>query len=460
MHPLVKIYTMIHSATTRPRFKACDRCYELKERCERLLDVDACKRCARLQERCSTTRPTRPAGRRRRSQAHRAITLPQDGASSWLTQTLDLSVDERDQLALLLSKPEALNTFVIAPKFQELERHSLGRLLPAAFPVLKDAYLALASLLHPMHSTSSDASVGLRWASSALATLRNLHVSTPEEADVCLTLATVLALFVYGAVGQGVSDICDSCLINCRLFIGKEALNLNTGNHLALLVLLDTMESVVHRRRPTLRIMVDDPRAIDRFLGLSLSLLPSYYDLCAISHSLAETDDEIIMRQMHWQLDGVLTTIKDWQPTPPACFLDDLSSSEAMSLLSQARVYRLGALLLAHRLRYPFGEKDCEADIWSREIMGDLALARQLTKTPTRLITLPFALAAVETRDPILRTKVLEDVDQYVDQFSPVVQNATKSFLIRVWLERDSRKIGSWLESIHKPCVVLNSIIS
>jgi hypothetical protein len=49
-------------------------------------------------------------------------------------------------------------------------------------------------------------------------------------------------------------------------------------------------------------------------------------------------------------------------------------------------------------------------------------------------------------------------VDEYVDQFMPVVQKVTKVFLSRVWHERDTQTTSSWFDSVHKPCVILDSV--
>lgn len=73
-------------------------------------------------------------------------------------------------------------------------------------------------------------------------------------------------------------------------------------------------------------------------------------------------------------------------------------------------------------------------------------------------MTLPFIAAAIEIQDLDERDNVIQKVDLYVDHFAPAVQKATKTFLSRVWHERDMHTHCSWFDSIHKPCAVLESI--
>lgn len=88
----------------------------------------------------------------------------------------------------------------------------------------------------------------------------------------------------------------------------------------------------------------------------------------------------------------------------------------------------------------------------------ELELARRITKQPTRCVTIPFIVAAVEIRDPVARTNVYHNVDKFVDHFTPVVQQAAKKFLCQIWQERDSRGNFCWYDEISKPCVVWHTV--
>jgi hypothetical protein len=147
-----------------------------------------------------------------------------------------------------------------------------------------------------------------------------------------------------------------------------------------------------------------------------------------------------------------------WQPSQPEDLIQKFEAADVIHLLAQARVYRLAALLTSHRLRYVFGLEDGQAELLSKEIMMELELARRTTKRSIRCVTLPFIIAAVEIRGSTARMKTLQDVDEYVDHFTPAVQRATKTFLSRVWHERDVKPTYSWFDSAYKPCVILDSV--
>jgi hypothetical protein len=223
------------------------------------------------------------------------------------------------------------------------------------------------------------------------------------------------------------------------------------------LVLLETMDCLVYRRKPTRRIQIP-AFVVDCRLGLCLPLLPYYHDLCVISNALLNTIDVSILARFQKQLAGIHDVMESWQPSHSDQLIQQFDSAAIVNLLAQAKVYRLGALLLSHRLRFPFGREDVQAEIWSKEAMMELETAKNVTKQSLRFVTLPFIVAAVEVRDESLRLKTLQRVDDYVDHYAPFLRKATKTFLSKVWHERDLNLTTRWFDSIHKPCPVLNSI--
>lgn len=449
---------------------ACDRCHQLKERCERSSTTGSCDRCERLGQECLAVRPVRPIGRRAKYRGLSAQKIPtlskrrtqsMDSGCSWIPNAHNLNLDEKELILSLLGDSKILEYPIVSQRFLKAEQKSLKSPLPTAWPVLKDAYLAYARVLRslqPVDATVADDASKLRYATSAMAALRSLSISNAKDAELCLTLGFALALSVYGFIGVGVSNICHYCLSVTRPFIEAATVGLEMEPRISVLVLLETMECIVYRRTPTLKLHPRAPGVVDRHLGLCLSLLPYYYDICSISHSLANHTSTKRTGLLHQQLEEIQAHVERWQPSHPGGFLRDFSTSEAVQLLAQARVYRLAALLMIHRLQNTFGRKDEQADIWSREVMMELELARRISDHPVRFVALPFIIAAVEIRGITEREKVLLNVNYYVDQLTPVVQQATKTFLRRVWNERDVVVNCSWLDSIHKPCVVLDTI--
>jgi hypothetical protein len=439
---------------------ACDRCYELKERCVRGVAA-ACTRCQRLDFVCSTNRPVRPTGRRPRlskseSSADMGISLRQKLHD-------ELSPKERDLMTFLLDRPESLEYLVVASSFQIAQQRSLTASLSSSFPLLKDAYLACADALFSLHTGRSTNEIkfsSLGHASSAMRILRSLSVTTTQDAALCLSIGAALSLYVYSAVGDGIAHISHYCISASSPYMETGSVDEAMDSNYSFLVLLQIMECLVHRREPTRISLSRLSERVDRHLGLCLPLLPLYHDLCAASYTLANDGNTNCLARVHQKLDQIEAAVGNWVPSCLPQIGEHFSSVEMVDLLAQARVYRLAALLVSHRLRHVFGSEDDKADLLSKEIMMELRLAKTMTKEPLRCVTLPFIIAAIEVRDTDTRLKTLCAVDDYVDKFAPVIQKATKMFLTRVWHEREAKMISCWFDSVHKPCVVLDAIDS
>lgn len=461
----------ITSVTRNPKLRtACDRCYKLKERCVRTTTSAHCARCERLGLTCLTVRPVRPVGRRthhgkdsvsRMTSGKRKKPEQYPASNDACLDALpDLQPKEKELLLFLLSQLESLDYFAVCSSFQAEQQHSLATQLLAALPLLKDAYLAYAITIKQLQSgsvTDLDKTTCLGYISKAMGALRSLPVLRSQDTVLCNTLGSVLAFSIYSAIGVGVPEICSYCLGTTNPFVGTEMSDVHNDPWQSFLVLLETMDCLVYRRKPTRRIQIP-AFVIDRRLGLCLPLLPYYHDLCVISNSLLNTTDVSILARLQTQLDGIHAAVESWQPSHSDQLVEQFDSVDIVNLLAQAKVYRLGALLVGHRLRFPFGCEDVQAEIWSKEAMMEFEMAKRVTKRPLRFVTLPFIVAAVEVRDDSLRFKTLQRVDDYVDHYAPFMQKATKKFLSRVWHERDLDLTSRWFDSIHKPCPVMDSI--
>jgi len=456
------------SVTRNPKLRtACDRCYKLKERCERATTSAHCARCERLGLACLAVRPVRPVGRRTnhekafvsrmKSAKPRKLEPYQLGIDTWLDAIPDLQPDEKELLLFLLSQPECLDQFVVCSSFQGEQQHSLLTQLPAAPPLLKDAYLACAIALKHLQSgsvTDMDTSTCVGYISKAMGALRSLPVLCSQDTVLCHALGSILAFSIYSAIGVGVPDICRYCLGTTSPFVGTTISDAHKDPWQSFLVILETMDCLVYRRRPTRTVQIP-AFVIDCRLGLCLPLLPYYHDLCVISNSLLNTTDASILARLEKQLDGIHALVESWQPSHSDQLVEQFDSADIVNLLAQAKVYRLGALLVGHRLRFEFGCEDVQAEIWSKEAIMELEMAKRVTKRSLRFVTLPFIVAAVEVRDKSLRFKTLQLVDDYVDHYAPFLRKATKTFLSRVWHERDLNITSRWFDSIHKPCPVM-----
>lgn len=450
---------------------ACDRCYEVKERCDRATRSAHCRRCERLNIICSIVRPVRPVGRRAYHEKNNAPTMTLSrrrklqqglaGIDACLNTLPNHQPGEKELLLFLLSQPGSLDHYVVCPSFQAKQQQVLVAQLPAALPLLKDAFLACAVTIKQLQSgtaTDKDTNISVRYISKAMKALRSLPVSSSQDAILCHTLGSMLAFSIYSAIGVGVPNICRYCLGSTSPFLGMIESDAHKDPWQSLLVLLEIMNCLVHRQTPTLRIRLPASVVVDCHLGLCLPLLPYYYDLCMISNSLLHSTEGGIMAGLQKQLDDIHRIVEPWQPPHLDQLLEHFDSAEIVHLLAQAKLYRLGALLVCHRLRFPFGQEDVQAEIWSKEVMMEIETVTQVTKQSMRFVTLPFIIAAVEVQDESLRFKTLQRVDDCVDRYAPFLQQATKTFLSRVWHERDLNLTSHWFDSIHKPCPVLDSI--
>jgi len=361
----------------------------------------------------------------------------------------------------LFGHPKTLDSYVVGPSFRIAEQRSLVASISAALPLLKDAYLACAGALQLLQvdtATEGETTVSLRHASSAMSILMTLSVSTVHDATLCLTMGTMLALYSYSAVGAGTAAICNYCLGTTAPLL-ETATDAEINSKQGFLVLLEIMDCVFHRRKPTLRIRPQVASSVDRHLGLCLPLLQYYYDICVINHAVQSNTEMDHSIDVLMSLDELQQILEEWQPSQCGDLIVQYEAAEVVNLVAQAKVYRLCGLLLIHRSRYNFDEQDAQADIWSKEILMELDVAHGLTKRTIRCVTLPFLVAAVELRDHNARLKVLQNLDFYVDQgTTSVVKEAITTFLKRIWFERDFKTTTCWFDSICKPCVVLNSM--
>jgi hypothetical protein len=124
-----------------PLRRACDRCHNIKERCQWLSGSDICQRCLRLGHDCQTLRPVQKLGRKPRSRTIRTIpfygassTQPLGGLSNDSPENAQSSTETDSNIA---SPPDTASTqrqtteelsriFQESPGLSEAEREILG----------------------------------------------------------------------------------------------------------------------------------------------------------------------------------------------------------------------------------------------------------------------------------------------------------------------------------------------
>lgn len=243
----------------------------------------------------------------------------------------------------------------------------------------------------------------------------------------------MLAYSIYSVIGVGVFQVSQYCLgQTASVFLNRErgsngaaadaadtTMDSTTGQ--SFLVMLGIMDCLLNRTQPTpLRVLSPCAASssgaslanvtsfsLDPHLGLCVPLLRHYHRLCSISNLLLDTSDSSTISSLYDQLVTIHNDADSWRP--PA--LHDLinnrrqtsqpepDTAQVIHLRAQAKLYRLGILLMAHRLRHPCGDKhhDRLAAAWSSEILSELDTANTVTDGQrVRFVTMPFIIAAVE----------------------------------------------------------------
>ncbi|KLJ13350.1 hypothetical protein EMPG_11726 [Blastomyces silverae] len=176
------------------------------------------------------------------------------------------------------------------------------------------------------------------------------------------------------------------------------------------LILMDTTESLLRAPVPVIEYQVRDPYIVNQHAGLCGPLLPLLYRVPNISQAV----------------------------------LNRFSDVEMLLLTSQANLRRTAALLIFHRLRYPFGERDAEADLLAESIATDMAHCLEMAGFYPPNITLVLLVAGTEIHDAAGRQHILSLVSGIRGAtFYPFVTNLRR-LLARAWADRD-RGIASYL---------------
>lgn len=219
-------------------------------------------------------------------------------------------------------------------------------------------------------------------------------VTKPEDAALVMMLAQIL--FVYNmAIGWPAAHmVVRSSLLAIKDWYPILTKQSTFDSIVITPVLLDTIDCLVKRAVPVVRLDCSDRVPIDRLLGLCATLLPLMYDLCELSHraahsprtreasSLQEFEEKYRSTYYDDEYTEVEQQITAWSPTWPPHFLTAYSSVEVVTMLAQARLYRASSLLILHRLRFPLGIEDRVARCHADAILNEFCNIAAWTSNP------------------------------------------------------------------------------
>ncbi|KAL2812980.1 hypothetical protein BJX63DRAFT_233838 [Aspergillus granulosus] len=441
---------MVHS-------QACDRCHSLKALC---LPGPAgnCYRCYRLHHKCTFSRRRGKRGPKPRlltpspsqssndkaSETSLSDDVPRDETITQNRSTQEptlATIPHHETLLMRISVSTALGIcsfFSFGPQLSmEMYRIIRARVADAPLLLLRP-YVAVSRVFLRCNANETPCS-NTDWSAcaSALQTLRNAEIMKPEHIGSFLALGMSLVTFHRLISGISASTICRFTLSLVRPYYYANQLSDSDSMELMCLIFLDTTQSLFRARVPVIEYKVRDPFRVDQHAGLCGSLLPLLYQVCLLAAAMKTRKGKNIPAI---SFDKLKEELQAWSPNPLPCALERFSDEETLLLITQANVHRAGALLYLHRLRYPFGENDEEAEELSKTIITEMEYCLNVVGQFPPNMTLILLFAGAEVRHKVGRQRILFLVSQILgSSFYPFIANL-RLFLWRVWTGRDQGK--------------------
>jgi hypothetical protein len=189
---------------------------------------------------------------------------------------------------------------------------------------------------------------------------------------------------------------------------------------------------------PVLEYRVKDPFHVAQHAGLCGTLLPLLYRVCLLGAAVRSADGSNILSS---SFDKLREELQAWAPNISPSALGRFSEQEVLLLVTQANLHRTGALLYVHRLRYPFGERDTEANELSKSIVNEMEYCLAVAGQFPPNMTLILLVAGAEVHDTIERQRILTLILKILgSNFYPFIVNL-RLFLWRVWTGRDQGRM-------------------
>ncbi|KAK9365603.1 hypothetical protein V1509DRAFT_612357 [Lipomyces kononenkoae] len=246
--------------------------------------------------------------------------------------------------------------------------------------ILSDAYRAVLGLMRfrKMQARELDG-LDLALGTDCLRFLTTASSSIAQVEDAAVTMMLGQILLVYNNLlpCSSTRTITRGALLSARDWYpalmqqpGLDAITLSP-------VLVDTIECLIAREMPVLRLPITGRWVIDRLVGVCYSFLPLLYDLCERSYETKMNGSLKPIGSGHSIKDDpyseIEQKIKAWSPECPSFFFTEYANSEITAMLTQASSYRTAALLVIHRLRYPLGTEDSIGHCYANSILDELS---------------------------------------------------------------------------------------
>jgi hypothetical protein len=366
-----------------------------------------------------------------------------------VTRTLadvDLSDDERSLLEACFAKPEAVGQFTIGKSFHRRHQKDLLTRLSKSSLQLKDGFMCCGAMFaRGMGVTLPQPMIEMceRRAANAVSALRDLEITNRQDVSTCLVLGIVVTTFaLYVAAGETAS-ICRCVLAQLKpIYENGIELEEDETSFFMCLLFTDLYNCLLQNSIPTLQIDAHSSRGIDRYFGYSIPLFTFLHDICLLSSELWTALPSQIPA-CATKITTLQSLIRQWRPAISVNICDDLDQIELIHVLAQAKALRFAALLMVHRLKYPFGEQIEHGQCLSEAILIELELAKTVTKRIPEGLDLAVTVALIETEDGNDQSAALAKLDHY-SQYSEATQHRLYLLLSAIWAARRAGRTIYW----------------
>jgi hypothetical protein len=342
--------------------------------------------------------------------------------------------------------------FMLGPSFVPESQKTVYTILCLSAPTLTEGYLAFLGMM-----TRYQRSLVMRQqepdmvkAAKGLQRLRDVKITQDYDAACALFLGQTMYVFnVLTAPDSSTAhSIVRSALMSTKAWLPRLVHFPIMDTIIMTPMLVDTVECLVRREIPIIRMPTTERIIVDRYAGVCATLLPLLYDLCVCSHTMRTGVLNIgeSPSGMYEQLADIERVILDWKPPNTPEILLKHGQYEVLAMMTQANAYRLAALLIIHRLRYPLGVEDETAQDLANSIFSIMShFAESAAQETTALpVVFPLTMAMIEIEGP--GEKLWERLSLYAVQSRSATR--LQGFIKQVRECRETGYEGLWFDLV------------
>lgn len=374
-----------------------------------------------------------------------SISAPTTVGTSWYSQISHILATKRGFF-------QAHRRFMIGESFIDGFHSTIRMLFHHSPHALADAYVALLELIHHekqrgviLHDL--DLSLGSRCLYYLVKSLS--AIQSVEEATVAIMLGQVL--LAYNAIlplGSSTRVITRGTLWGVRAWYPILLRRPEYDSIVIVPVLVDTIDCLVRRDVPVLRLPATERTIVDRFSGICSSLLPILYDLCECSYRARTGGNLDTERHVNDPYQDVQKRIMSWIPAIPPELSPIYTSREREAMLAIASSYRVASLLIIHRLRNPFGVDDAAASLYAKQILDDVSSLMPWASGGATGLAVDFPLLIAMIELPVRGQKVFTSLEPL--RYRKRQAECILEFVNHVTEARHSGYRGLWFDLVQE----------